>query len=113
MEPVAESFRVTAQPPDESGRVRLVAEGELDLATAPLLKAALDEQSGAQVSVLLDLAGVTFMDSSGLKVLVKAAREARDNAWAFAVDPQVGAAVRTVFEVVDAERVIPFDSNGA
>jgi anti-sigma B factor antagonist len=113
VEPAAETFRVTAEAPDDSGRVRLVVVGELDLASAPLLEAALEEQNAAQVSVLLDLAGVTFMDSSGLKVLVKASREARSNGWAFAVDPQVGDAVRTVFDVVDAGHVILFAANGA
>jgi anti-sigma B factor antagonist len=113
MEPPAETFRVTAESPDTNGRVRLVAVGELDIASAPLLEAALSEQRAAEAPVVLDLGGITFMDSSGLKVLVRAANEARTNGWAFAVDPEVGDAVRAVFEVVDAGRVIPFAASGS
>jgi anti-anti-sigma factor len=113
MNPAAEPFHVTAETPDAGGRVRLVAVGELDIASAPLLEAALSEHRAAEASVVLDLSGITFMDSSGLKVLVRAANEARSNGWAFAVDPKVGDAVRTVFDVVDAGRVIPFSANGS
>ena len=113
MNPAAETFRVTAGAPDANGRVRLIAVGELDIASAPLLEAALSEHRAAEAAVVLDLAGITFMDSSGLKVLVRAANEARTNGWAFAVDPEVGEAVRAVFEVVDAGRVIPFAANGS
>lgn len=113
MNPAAETFRVTAETPDANGRVRLIAVGELDIASAPLLEAALFEHRADEAAVVLDLAGVTFMDSSGLKVLVRAANEARANGWAFAVDPEVGEAVRAVFEVVDAGRVIPFAPDSA
>jgi anti-anti-sigma factor len=113
MQPPAESFQVTTEAPDVNGRVRLIAVGELDLATAPLLTAALAEPRAADAPVVLDLAGITFMDSSGLKVLVAAARDARENGWSFAVDPAVGSAVRAVFDVVDAGRVIPFAADGA
>jgi anti-sigma B factor antagonist len=46
-------------------------EGELDLATAPLLDEKLAEaESGGATSVLLDLDRVEFMDSTGLHVLL-------------------------------------------
>ena len=44
--------------------------GELDLATAPRLEHALAE---AGDDVLLDLRGLTFMDSTGVRVLLEAA----------------------------------------
>jgi anti-sigma B factor antagonist len=47
-------------------------EGELDLATAPLLEEKLNEvESGGAPRVLLDLDRVEFMDSSGLHVLLR------------------------------------------
>jgi anti-sigma B factor antagonist len=52
----------------------LTVVGELDVTTAPALRANLDQLvSGGQGLVGLDLAGVTFMDSSGVHVLVDAA----------------------------------------
>jgi anti-anti-sigma factor len=56
--------------PDEGGAVRLTLRGELDLATAARLEQAL-AQSGEDV--LLDLRGLTFMDSTGVRVLLEAA----------------------------------------
>ena len=45
--------------------------GEIDVYTAPLLREALDKQVAAgRVDIVVDLEGVTFMDSTGLGVLV-------------------------------------------
>jgi anti-sigma B factor antagonist len=55
---------------DEGGATRLTLRGELDLATAARLEQAL-AQSGEDV--LLDLRGLTFMDSTGVRVLLEAA----------------------------------------
>lgn len=47
-------------------------EGEIDIATAPLLDEKLAEaESAGTSSILLDLDGVEFMDSSGLHVLLR------------------------------------------
>jgi anti-anti-sigma factor len=48
----------------------LAVQGEIDMATAPLLRAAIDQGLQLTGRVVLDFAGVTFMDSSGLNVLV-------------------------------------------
>jgi anti-sigma B factor antagonist len=51
----------------------VVAAGELDLATAPDLAAALSEALAHERDTLtIDAAGITFCDSSGLKVLLNA-----------------------------------------
>ncbi|HVL32635.1 MAG TPA: STAS domain-containing protein [Actinomycetota bacterium] len=49
--------------------------GDLDLVTAPELSAALNEavQHCSAESLILDLSGITFMDSSGLRVLLRTA----------------------------------------
>jgi anti-sigma B factor antagonist len=53
----------------EGEHVVLTVRGEIDMATAPRLRAALDRAVGAR-EVRLDLRAVEFMDSSGLSVLV-------------------------------------------
>jgi anti-anti-sigma factor len=49
--------------------VTIYLDGELDLATAPLLAAALDAVDGEVGTVLLDISGLTFCDGAGLRVL--------------------------------------------
>jgi anti-anti-sigma factor len=52
----------------------LAVVGEIDLATAPQLRDALNEARGV-ARVVVDLSSVTFIDSSGLNVLVHGQRE--------------------------------------
>jgi anti-anti-sigma factor len=55
---------------DEGGGTRLTLRGELDLGSAAELEQALAEAGG---DVLLDLRGLTFMDSTGVRVLLETA----------------------------------------
>ena len=56
----------------EQGSVTVVhVEGEIDVYTAPLLREVLDKQVAAgRTDLVVDLEKVTFMDSTGLGVLV-------------------------------------------
>jgi anti-sigma B factor antagonist len=56
-------------PTDEGFRL----EGELDMATADDLSQILREASTKGDPIVLDFAGVSFMDSSGLRALLEAA----------------------------------------
>jgi anti-anti-sigma factor len=58
-----------------SGRT-LIVRGEVDLATAAQLRDAVLRHLSAARSLRLDLSGVTFMDSSGLHVLIAGQRRA-------------------------------------
>jgi anti-sigma B factor antagonist len=55
----------------------LVVVGEMDMDTAPELRTRLLAAVGAHDVVTLDLSGVTFIDSQGLSVLIRAHAEAR------------------------------------
>jgi anti-anti-sigma factor len=51
----------------------VVAQGELDLSTAPLLEAALLAAEATEAaSITLDIDGVSFIDSTGLRTLLEA-----------------------------------------
>ncbi len=66
---------ITSEPSDDVWRV--VAEGELDVDGAAALEAAVVAGLDATVAeVVLDLSGISFIDSSGLRVLVDAAAAA-------------------------------------
>ncbi len=49
----------------------VTAKGPVDLATVPALQEAIDAQSEKARLVLVDLSAVTFLDSSGLRVLAQ------------------------------------------
>lgn len=57
--------------------VAVVVNGELDLFTAPELNAALHATGAGREELVLDLRGLTFIDSSGMAVLVAQRRAMR------------------------------------
>lgn len=70
-----------------SGDIRLELRGELDMYSAPLLERELSAvQSGDPSGVVLDLAQLTFMDVSGLRAILDAARTARREHRAFVIE---------------------------
>jgi anti-sigma B factor antagonist len=67
---LAESFPITSE--RTARRHRLAPAGELDIATVPLLEGAFDdvERGDAEV-IVLDLSNVTFIDSTGIQLLLR------------------------------------------
>jgi anti-sigma B factor antagonist len=88
----------------------LSVEGEIDIATAPRLLAALNEIVAEAVrSVVVDLTSVGFMDSTGLALLINTHRRLTRARKGFAVVCPAGPLLR-VFEItamVDTLRVCP------
>lgn len=82
---------------DADGGLRVALRGELDLATAGRLQAVLAEPSAA--SVVVDLRGLTFMDSTGVRVLLQASEDASRGGWKLGfVMPRDGEAHTTLNE---------------
>jgi anti-sigma B factor antagonist len=73
-------FRVTVEPLAETRLVR--AGGELDRGTAERLGSALDAARADGATVLLDLSAVSFIDSTGLRILLNSARAVDSHDWA-------------------------------
>ena len=79
---------------------RVIAVGEVDLATAEQFRAAIAESAGS--TVVVDLAGVSFMDSSGIVALETARRQIEAEGHRLEIrDAQ--RAVRRVFEILGIE----------
>jgi anti-anti-sigma factor len=57
----------------------LTVRGEIDLASAPALERELRDVESRARRIVLDLAGLEFMDSSGLHALIDAQRRAEIN----------------------------------
>jgi anti-anti-sigma factor len=88
-------------------KARLVATGELDLANAPRLEREVEAARGRAEEVVIDLSGVTFLDSSGLKVLIVMSARAQDEGWKLGLVAPDGHA-RSIFEISGVERHLPF-----
>lgn len=78
MSDLPEAFSVRIEPRGEATVV--VPAGELDLATAPALDEALTRafETAGSGRVVLDLRGLEFIDSSGLRTLLTARKQAED-----------------------------------
>jgi anti-sigma B factor antagonist len=63
----------------DNGRAVVAVRGELDLATAPQLEEALLPGLREGGSALLDLRGLEFMDSTGVRVIVAAHHAAQEH----------------------------------
>ena len=72
-----------------NGATTIRVSGELDLATADALAEPLFEALDAQRSVVLDLSRCTFMDSSGVMLLARAAAHAEGRLTAVCVPGQI------------------------
>ena len=59
--------------------------GEVDIATAPMLDRLVRTLLESHAHVVLDLSGVSFIDSTGIGVLVAATRAAEDDGATFAI----------------------------
>lgn len=71
--------------PGTSGVTVLALAGELDLGSIGALKEAVSHRLGADAHVVLDLAGLTFCDSTGLGAFVALHRQARSTGARFAL----------------------------
>jgi anti-sigma B factor antagonist len=91
------TFEIDVTEDDESTLVRVT--GEIDLATSPQLREALDRAIGDGVALVrLDMTGVTFLDSSGISVLVDAQQRLQDDS-ARLVLHGVGDRIKRVLEI--------------
>ena len=72
----------------EGERVVVELEGELDMANAPLLQEAIENKElAAAKTVVLDLQGLTFLDSTGLRIILAAREQCWRRGQEFAVTP--------------------------
>ncbi len=103
--PPPQPFSISVKP--DRGRVLVAPSGEIDVSTVSLLRARLDELAAPGFAQLvLDLRQVTFLDSSGLSLILdETARE--DRAFALIAGPH---AVQRVFEVTGTLDRLPFVS---
>lgn len=89
------------------GGVVVRPRGELDLASTPDLRAILQEQYNKKASVLLDLSELTFMDSSGLRLIWDTAADAKQHGLELALASGPPEVMR-VFELTGLKKRLNF-----
>jgi anti-sigma B factor antagonist len=82
------------------------AAGEFDRSTAERLSSALDAARADGVTVLLDLSAISFIDSAGLRVLLRSARAADAPDWALVI-VRASSAVWRLVELSGARSELP------
>ena len=82
--------------------------GELDMATVGALEQELRhlQRSGVR-ALVLDLGGLTFMDSTGLHLVMRWTNEASQDGFKFEIEPGPRAVMR-VFDLAELTPALPF-----
>jgi anti-sigma B factor antagonist len=82
--------------------------GSLDVATVPILEAHIaDLLTDGVRRVILDLSGLYFMDSTGLRCILDCDTQARQNGFSITLIPGPPA-VQRVFDVTGTRTQLPF-----
>jgi len=78
-----DEFRIDEDRRDSA--VVLRVQGDLDLASADAVAQRLDALEAAGEPVVLDVDRLSFMDSSGLRVVLQAVENSRASGWSFSL----------------------------
>lgn len=91
------------------GEIHTIAlTGELDVATAEAVQRELERVEATDAaSIVLDLSGVTFMDSTGVRLLVQAHARSREDANRLSLR-RGGPAVQRVLQLSGVDVLLPF-----
>ncbi len=93
----------------QGAEVRVSLVGELDLYTAPALEDRLQGLAFTSRVVRLDLSKLDFIDSSGLRVLIRALQDARDDGRALQIEPDISINVKRALNLVSLDRYLVGD----
>lgn len=108
-----DSFRIDSVRADT--RYTLTPAGDLDSDTSQSLMEALDRAAAelGQRELHLDLAGLSFIDSSGLRAIIQVERTAREQGWALIVTPPPAPLIELLELTGVAERLTLGTQDGA
>jgi anti-sigma B factor antagonist len=102
------SFEITESSDDPVRTLAIV--GELDLSTVPLLAERLDGTLGV---LRLDLSELTFMDSSGLRLLIELNQRSEREGWKLTLIPPRHEPAMMVLRLTGADEALPFENPSA
>jgi anti-sigma B factor antagonist len=89
----------------------LAVTGELDMNTVEMLGKQVDQHlSNGRRKLRLDLAGLDFMDSSGLRLLIELYDRSKEEGWELTIVPPRSEAATMVLRATGADKALPFES---
>ncbi len=102
-----DAFRIETEASDERCTIRAI--GELDIAASEPVTEAVRRagDSGAAV-IVLDLGGVTFIDSAGVRCVLQAVAASRADSDKLRIGRDYSEPVRRLFELVGAADRLPY-----
>ncbi len=102
------TFEITEQTNGETRVLSVV--GELDLGTVATLARRVDAKLAEKLAVLkLDLKDLTFMDSSGLRLLIELHNRSRREAWKLTLVRSKHERANAVLSLTGADAALPFE----
>jgi anti-sigma B factor antagonist len=93
--------------------VTLKITGELDLSTCPVLAEGIEGLRHDRQSVTLDLSDLTFMDSTGLRLLIELDQRARAEEWTLTLIRPEHVTAAAVLKATGADSALPFKNGPA
>jgi anti-sigma B factor antagonist len=96
----------------DGGVIVVAPKGELDISTVPQVEQALRQDERTVEAVTLDLSGLSFMDTSGLRLVLEEDRRARTGGHTLRLVPG-SPHVQRVFELAGILDRLPFVSTPA
>lgn len=103
-----DTFEIVETQTDLSATVSVT--GELDMRTTETLRAHLAELLRREVSELtLDLRALTFMDSTGLRLLIELDHQSRGEGWRLRLFAPRDEAAALVLHVTATDTALPFE----
>jgi anti-sigma B factor antagonist len=104
-DPLADPEAVSVEQVEGASVIAL--RGEHDLSTGPAIEAACDSAWAYSSSIVFDLAGATFIDSTVVGVMVSARRRAAESGGSVAVVAPAGGPPARVLTLVGINDVLP------
>jgi anti-sigma B factor antagonist len=88
--------------------------GELDISTVPVLERQIEAiGENPPTTLTLDLSGLTFMDSSGLRLLIELNERSARETWTLSLIPSQHESANLVLRITGADAALPFEGGQA
>jgi anti-sigma B factor antagonist len=88
----------------------LLLAGELDLSNVSELAERVNNELDRPISTLiLDLSELTFMDSTGLRLLIELDQRATREEWTLTLIPSLHESTNTILRLTGADAALPFE----
>jgi anti-sigma B factor antagonist len=100
-------FDMTVVATPRAGEVCVSLKGELEISTVPIARDRLADLAHKGSGVVLDLRGLSFIDSTGLGLVLSLAADSTREGWSLSLIPG-STVVQRVFQMTGTEQRLPF-----